>query len=402
VAYADVRTIVRLIASPVHSSAAPDEDVEHDLAYVVRLTCLVLLVTLGIVWRSYVPGHRIYAPAHMFGFFNALPAYTGWGMLLLNCSFLICLLVKPASRPAALGALGCALFFVVDDINRLQPYIYMYYFTLVAACFGRSLQPLRIMVSGVYFWAGFHKLNYTFFFGVFPWFIQPLHVFTSPPAPPNLLDSFFLDAIFITPLFEALIGILLLFPQWRRFATAMAFSMLVVVLYCLGPFGHNWEKDVWPWNVWLFLMEVRLFCWSADSRNGRFLLLKMRGRDRLSLLLFYIAPVLAMFTPWYSYMGFKLYSGNTTTAQIILPSDETLAKAPPFLKVISAPDHTFGFSALAEHEHVPYVLYPYAIKQSAAGLCSYLAKPSKAILRIYSAPPFYAFRSDHEDMPLCP
>lgn len=48
---------------PAVLSASPDEDVERDLTYVVRLTCLVLLTTIVIVWPSYVSGHRIHHPA---------------------------------------------------------------------------------------------------------------------------------------------------------------------------------------------------------------------------------------------------------------------------------------------------------------------------------------------------
>ncbi len=142
--------------------------------------------------------------------------------------------------------------------------------------------------------------------------------------------------VLATPFFESLIGILLLFPKSKGNCNGMAFAMLVTVLYCLGPFGHNWEKDVWPWNIWLFLMELRLFMVAAGNRGFSLRVSEMKGLPALSVVLFCLAPVTAMFIPWYAYLGFKLYSGNVVTAQVILAPDETLAKAPPFLKKAAA------------------------------------------------------------------
>jgi uncharacterized membrane protein YphA (DoxX/SURF4 family) len=392
--------------SDIFATPSPDGDREPDLVYVVRLTCVAMFITLGIVWRSYVPGHRLYAPAPVFERLTDIPPWAAWGLFLLLLSSLVWLLVSPLNRLAAAVSLGLGIFLTLQDVNRQQPYFYMYYFTLfisaVAARAGAAgADSLRIMVSGVYFWAGFHKINKTFFLKTLPWFISPLHVFTTPPASPSVSDTLFTLLIFITPFFESLIGILLLIPKGRQIATIMAFAMLMTVLYCLGPFGRNWEKDVWPWNIWLFLMELRLFINFAGTRPAPFLLKGAKGLPALSIMLFCLAPVLAMFIPWYAYLGFKLYSGNVMTARVVLAQQETLAKAPPFLKDIAGANHAFEYNTVAEHYGITYFPDPYAIKTSTSGLCPYLDKPAAAILQLYSAPPFYTFRDEHKDVPLC-
>ncbi len=167
-----------------------------DLAHIVRLTCGALLVTLGILWRCHLPGYRLYAPAPLFDVLNGVPAWADWGLFITLISGLLWLLASPLNRPVAAVVLACGLFFIVQDVNRLQPYFYMYYFTLfIAAVAPREgnagINSLRIMVCGVYFWAGFHKINKTFFLLTLPWFIAPLHTFALPPAPPTQLDVFF-------------------------------------------------------------------------------------------------------------------------------------------------------------------------------------------------------------------
>ena len=172
------------------------EDPGPDLAHIVRLTCVALLATIGIVWRCILPGFRLYAPAPLFEGLAAVPAWVDWGLFFVLLSGLVWLLINPLNRLVAAGTLACALFFILQDVNRLQAYFYMYYFTLfIAAVSPRqdnaAINSLRIMVIGVYFWAGFHKINKTFFLLTLPWFIAPIHTFAPPVGISNPDGCFF-------------------------------------------------------------------------------------------------------------------------------------------------------------------------------------------------------------------
>jgi hypothetical protein len=148
-------------------------------------------------------------------------------------------------------------------------------------------------------------------------------------------------------------------------------------------------------------MELRLFINPSMRAPVPLIGSELNGLSGLSVLLFWFAPVLAIFFPWYTYPGFKLYSGNVVSATIMLANDETAAKAPAFVKALVASSREIGYSALAVGNGILYFPMPWSIKLSAAGLCPYLDRPSSAVVRIYQPPPFYALRSEYEDFPLC-
>ena len=111
------------------------------------------------------------------------------------------------------------------------------------------------MVGSVYFWTGFHKLNLTFCWKIFPWFIATYY---EIPREHSLFGALMTVLILSVSVFEATIGVLLLFfSNLRQLATGMALVMLVVVLACLGT--RAWNLIVWPWNICLFVVEVILF-----------------------------------------------------------------------------------------------------------------------------------------------
>lgn len=369
-----------------------------DFSFIVRLTSLTLLVVLGLSWRVYFPDSRFYAPAPLLPLLGsgALPYLFGIKLLALTW-----LLLKPQHYVFNFIVVAAITVSVLMDVLIFQPYIYMYGFTLLIAglCHNRfktGIDALRIMVSGVYFWAGFHKLNLTFYATIFPWFVAPFHDFNAPGN--AVMDALFALALFSVPVFEAAIGVLLLIPRYRMLATLMALTMLVVVLACLGPLGHDWAKIVWPWNIYLFLLEARLFLPREAGKGEPFTFGKITG---VSAVLFFLAPALAMISPWYYNPGFKLYSGNIMQGEVLLAKQETLEKAPSLKPYVT--DHKLSLIRWTVNElgHAP-IAVPYALKAGAEGVCPYLNEPQKAIFRLHSAPLFYTVKTEQQDEPLCP
>lgn len=369
-----------------------DKNLLRDFAYVIRLTCLTILLTLGMEWRSFLPGfrHPFLTPVPLYEPLATLPYFIDWGIFILCMMLLVWLFITPTNRFAAFGISACIVFWGVQDIVRFQPWFHMYCFvTLVAAFCKRTengLNALRIMICGVYFWAGFHKLNMTFFTQIMPWFFAPIYI----PS----FDWLFKIAGYITPIFEAAIGIMLLFPQWRRAATAMAFIMLMVVLICLGPYGHNWGKVIPLWNIWLFLMEVRLFLIPAYNENRPLLRFKLQQVSMLiSVIMFVAAPALAIFVPGYARLGFKIFAGNTLTAEILIAPEEMLTRHSKLFKGMVKQDDRLSFK-------IPIYHSEYAYRKRAKAIYPYLDYPAQATLRIYSPPPFYSTQRAYTDMEL--
>ena len=367
---------------------------------IVRITCVAFLITLALSWRAYIPSLRIFALSPVVEILGSTPVWLDWIILILNVGCLGWLVMKPLQRVPAVGVLTCTVFWVLQDLLRFQPYTYMYVFTIVSAVFfgSRSIDALKIMVASVYVWGGLHKLNATFFLKTFPGFIEPLYKF---PEEPSLLAALLALVIFLVPIFEATIGLLFVFfPRQRRLATMMAFIMLVTVLTSLGLDGSTWNIIVWPWNIYLFLLVLTLFYKSTSADDAvRF---RLDALTFATVSLFSIAPALALFGWGHSYPAFKLYSGNTKSAVVILAQNENVALLPNNLGQLAGRVHMLPLVDWTAHEF-ELVVYPelYVFRRGAEGLCPYLSERQSATLRIYDAPVFYRIETTYRDFPLC-
>jgi len=366
---------------------------EWDYKYVIRLTCLVILITLFMEWNNFLPGfrHPLLTLVPLYEPLARLPASVDKTIFALCITLLVWLFIAPLKRLPAFGVTAIIIFWGIQDIVRFQPWFHMFCFVTLVASFCKypqsGLNALRIMVCGVYFWAGFHKLNMTFFTNVMPWFVAPIY---HPE-----FDLLFKVAAFITPFFEAAIGILLLFKRWRFVATLMAFTMLIMVFVCLGPFGRNWGTVIPLWNIWLFLMELQLFLRPTFTANASIFDFKFGKMSVVSLLMFVIAPTFAIFFPAYGRLGFKIFSGNTITAQIILAPDESLAQNRFLFRRMVNKKNQLAFM-------IPIYHTEYAYRMRGKAIYPYLDYPSDAKLRIYSPPPFYSLQKEYKDVALFP
>lgn len=366
---------------------------ERDYKHVIRLTCLALLITLWMEWRNFLPGfrHPLLTLVPLYEPLAQLPSSVDITIFALCIVLLVWLFVTPLQRFLALAISAIIIFWGIQDIVRFQPWFHMYCFVTLVAAFCKNpqigLNALRIMVCGVYFWAGFHKLNMTFITNVMPWFLAP---FYRPE-----FDGLFKLAAFITPFFEAAIGILLLFKRWRFVATLMAFTMLIMVFVSLGPFGHNWGTVIPLWNIWLFLMVLQLFLSPTLSKSAALFDYKFEKMSVISIMMFVIAPTIAIFIPEYGRLGFKIFSGNTITAQIILAPEESLSQRRSLFRGMMKKDNQLAFK-------IPIYHTEYAYRMRGRAIYPYLDYPSEAKLRIFYPPPFYSRQGEYKDVALFP
>lgn len=382
------------------------ERTERHIIFIIRITCVAMLSAFLIPWKLYISTDRVFEAAPLFSTLAPLPLQAEQILLGLSIGALAWLFIRPDKKPALSLLLATVLIGIVYDANRFQPYTLMYLATLVFAVYGNmSLQSrliaLKIMVCGIYFWAGFHKMNVTFISEILPWFISPIYSYSAVGKDALTFIDFAMSMfIIITPVYELLIGILLLIPKYRRIATMMAFGMLTVVLLCLGPLGHNWGMVVWPWNLHLFALELTLF-WRAYDEPGWFKFSAINLFGKASVVIFALAPAIAMFSNAYVKPGYKLYSGNVVWATISFPPEETFAKTPEMPKSLIK-DHTLDVAtwSVKEIESAPYQT-SYVLRKSSSGLCKFLDKPNDAVIRVYDPAPFYTRKSEYSDYGLC-
>jgi hypothetical protein len=221
-----------------------------------------------------------------------------------------------AARPRAWITLAIALggIFVCFDQSRLQPWVYQYLIMLAAiAVYGSrandrtdgdraALDVCRLAIVCIYFWSGAQKLNTDFIGQTFPWLIAPLTRFL-----PRSLASLSKSMGLIAPLAEIAIAIGLLTRRFRTYAIAGALGMHAILLFCLGPFGWDYNSVVWPWNIAMAACVVILFWRTPDLRTRHVVWPAGRGFHALVVLVFGIAPALCFVNLWDQYLSFGLY-----------------------------------------------------------------------------------------------
>lgn len=229
-------------------------------------------------------------------------------------------LAAVSSRPrwfiVAIPTLSLAL--VLFDINRLQPWIYQYtlmFLALTIVNWGDSsgeesrsaIGICGVVLAFLYIWSGIQKLNPVFATGVFPWLLEPI----SKALDLKPIES----AAYVFPILECLTGVLLLVSKTRTLALIGLTVMHLCLLYLLGPFGHNYNAIVWPWNIAMIAMA-----WIVFYRNNDAVILpSLRphlGRGIAILVAF--MPALNFFGKWDAYLSASLYSGRNVDAWFIL------------------------------------------------------------------------------------
>jgi hypothetical protein len=238
------------------------------------------------------------------------------------CLLLVVIAVAPRPRAVIGVFLALAVLVALGDQNRWQPWFYQYLALLAAlAAFDerrspdgeeRTLNVCRFILAATYFWSGVQKLNVTFAGVVFPWLTEPLVRWLHVAPPPGLLGTFG----WTSALLEAAVGVGLLWRPSRPVAVPAAVAMHVFLLLMLGPWGHDWNSNVWPWNVVMAVLVVLLF--GRTRAVGSLAVLRPRGSPvhGAALLLFGVMPLLSYWELWDSYFSAALYSGNTIEAHI--------------------------------------------------------------------------------------
>jgi hypothetical protein len=216
-------------------------------------------------------------------------------------------LPKPGRVVFAAIALGAVL--VLFDLNRLQPWLFGYLLMLAGTALWEDEAPDSrtshlawgigaLVVASIYFWSGLQKANLSFGEVVFPWLLGPLGRDAT-----GLLSPFW----WFVPLFETLLGVSLLVPKTRVFGLAGAVAMHAFLLLALGPFGHDYNSAVWPWNLALPVVGFLLF-WGR-----RELVLPNvwgSGLGKGVALLVGVLPALSFLGKWDEALSFSLYSGT--------------------------------------------------------------------------------------------
>lgn len=266
-----------------------------------------------------------------------------------------------ATRPRRL-IFAWALLFTLRtfwDQATWQPFFLMFAFLLFATALvtwdehepdrdlsSAVLNTGRFTVVAIYIWSGLSKLSYGFVQSVLPVLLGAVGISlpTELIAPVGLLF----------PLGEIAIGLGLLWPRTRPLALGAAILMHAFILLALGPFGLNYNRVVWPWNMAMVAILLVLFRGASDVRAHAILLNRGFPLHVAAVALFGVLPGLSYLGLWPTYLSFRLYSEQYHQATISMTQTVQL-KLPPRTRqeviLASADDYDAHLDLMHWSEH---------------------------------------------------
>jgi predicted DCC family thiol-disulfide oxidoreductase YuxK len=280
---------------------------------------------------------RLYPLVPVTNVLSALPATistTLFGVFILT---LLLALVLARPRIAVIISVASGISLILLDQSRFHPWVYHYLTTLfLLGCFswrrdddsGKDvfLATVRLMIGSMYVWSGIQKLNPYFMEQVFPWMASSIVPVTGTGVSHALIGIGVL-----IPFVEVTIGVGLFVDRYRRSAILGATAMCVFVLGAIGPFGHDWNRVVWPWNVTLLILVFLAFARTTEGITFVESLRVVRGKAAQAIIvLFGIMPILSFVNLWDSYPSWSLYSGTITTGTLAFDA-ATRARVPDVL-----------------------------------------------------------------------
>jgi len=215
------------------------------------------------------------------------------------------------------------LYLAMVDQNRLQPYFYQSFLTLLAiviyknkASSKKILFSIILIFIATYFWSGIQKLNEIFYE---QWMHALLKHFSFIPE--KLLLAF----TYVVPWLEAAMGILILFNKTRKIGVISIVLMHTIITVMLVYLGYGF--NVIPWNLQNILSVLIIF-WSLKTSAFSEIFIGSFTYQRALIFLFtFILPLSNLFGGWDHLLSFSFFTSKLDYYYIQI--DEKLADKLP-------------------------------------------------------------------------
>ena len=332
---------------------------------------------------------RFYPHTPILEIIPPFPYPFDWIILIGILCLLVATIFVPKPKFYIWATVFLTIILVIYDQSRLQPWVYQYVWMLVTLALfswkfedsdGRkaTLNACRFIIATIYFWSGIQKLNPEFINSVFPWMVGPI----VQLFPDTTQSTFYAFGMFV-PFIEIGIGIGLL-TRFKNIGIGFAFAMCIFVLWTLGPFGHNWNSVVWPWNITLLALVCILFIKTDIPPIYKILNIKKYVFHRVVLVVFGFLPMLYFFNVWDSYLSWSLYSGTTNQSTLYI-SDSVKERLPKDMQQFVQTDTESKSSiSILDWSFTELNVPPYPetriFKNIAQNVCKYADNPNNVVL----------------------
>lgn len=202
--------------------------------------------------------------------------------------------------------IGLYLFLCLVDQNRLQPYFYQSFLTILAIVVYKEkadqkkiLFTIILIFIATYFWSGIHKLNDIFY-------EQWMHALQKHF---DFIPEMFLQLFtYCVPWLEALLGIFILFNKTRKLGVIGIVSMHAIIIVMLLYLGYGF--NVIPWNVQNILSAIVIF-WSLQTTSIKIFFTGLISYQKGLLFLFtFILPFSNLFGGWDHLLSFSFFTSK--------------------------------------------------------------------------------------------
>jgi len=235
---------------------------------------------------------------------------------------------------------------VLFDINRLQPWFYIYNSMLVVFLFydGRVDDSnkftsyfiiLQIIFASVYFFCGLSQLNKLFIDSDFSEIISPLRNMVSERQ-----FFFFKKMGVIVPYLLMFIGIGLIISPIRYLAITLGLLVHFLLLIFLFPSHKNGNYALWFSNLAFILMLLLLFSGKTKQRYFSPTFLFQMPLFYFMAVLFVIMPFFNNSGKWPDYLSSNFKSGNKNSVRFSL-SEKAREHMPTSLRRYCNPTYSF-------------------------------------------------------------
>lgn len=210
------------------------------------------------------------------------------------------------------------VFLALIDQNRLQPYFYQSFLTILAiVIFPEKTQSKKVLYTiiliffATYFWSGVQKANDAFYI---QWLSALNKHFSFLP------QWFLVSFTYAVPWLEALMGIFLLFNTTRKFGVLFILSMHAIIVSLLFYLGYGY--NVVPWNIQNMLSVVILFWTLKTNKISDFFLAIFDKQRALILFITIILPLShSLFGFYDNLLSFHFFTADLNYYNVFLDKD---------------------------------------------------------------------------------
>lgn len=289
----------------------------HRFDSIVALIALTFIVQVFISYRLWEPSLRRFPIVPLW---EGLPLdfgkTIGFALFGLLVAFSGLLIVLRDKRPAILGWLLLVGLLVLQDILRLQAWVYQYSLFLgVGYFYYKNAEKYaaavwtcwRILFIATYFWAGIHKINPHFATDVMGWWMG---IFKTTEKLGDYPAVGYAVAIG-----EALLAVGLILPRLRRPALWGLLALHTTILVFL--IADGWNSVVYPWNGLMVFVGWLLFT-QEPEQTEQSLAPRRFAPTAVYLFLGGFAPLLHLGGYWPYNLSFTMYSGLAFEGYVVI------------------------------------------------------------------------------------